>query len=123
MCFIFIEKVKKQNQIKVKNSSFNNYQIYFKNKLNIVIKANNIFCTFSKISNSKNKNIHLASTGMYKIKTTKKRIKYTYKKMISTFIRKIYYKLKTFSEKENESYNPFEYTILNIIAKKNFINL
>jgi hypothetical protein len=124
----FTEKVKTQNLIELKGNfrlSKTNYsnkwksEIRFKNKLNIVIKSNNIFCTFSEISNSKNKNIQSASTGMYKIKTTKKRVKYTYLKMISLFIRKIYYKLKNFNEEGgDEDYNPFDFTILNIVAKK-----
>ena len=120
----FAEKVKIQNLIQLTKrpelNSFNRCksEIFFRNKLNIAIKANNIFCSFSEVSNSKNKNIQSASTGMYKIKTTKKRIKYTYIKMISTFIRKIYHRLENFNSEEIEDFDPFAFTMLNIVSQK-----
>lgn len=90
----------------------------FRNKLNIKIKANNIFCSFSEIYDSKNKNIESASTGIYKIKTTKKSIEYTYAKMIKVFITKIYRKLKNIDEEKDVDFDPFDFTILNIVAQK-----
>jgi len=53
--FIFKEKV----ELKIKQEVFIqnlNSKIHFRNKINIVVKANNIFCTFSEIIDSKNKN-------------------------------------------------------------------
>jgi hypothetical protein len=88
----------------------------FKNKFNIVIKANNIFCTFTKIF--RNRIIQSASSGMYKIKTTKKRIKYTYKKMLTVFINKINQRSKTYLKQKNNFFNMYNPLILNITAKK-----
>lgn len=59
----------------------------FRHRVNIYLKLNNIFCTFSRQSNN---NILLSrSSGSYKIKTSKKNLKHTYKLVLINFFREV----------------------------------
>jgi len=86
----------------------------FENRCTIRLTANNMFCTFSKILN--NQIIQCASSGMYKIKTTKKRMKYTYKTILDTFLNKS----TQLVQQKNKNLNLYRPLILIITAKKRF---
>ena len=88
----------------------------FKNKIDIRLTANNMFCTCTKIFD--NRIVQSASAGMYKIKTTKKRIKYTHKKMLNVFLSKLKKKSRRASKKSIKSFNMYHPLILNITSKK-----
>jgi ribosomal protein S11 len=60
---------------------------FFCKKINIRITPNNVFCTLKNIS--KNKIITIGSSGKYKIKTSKKTIRYSTKTIISSFLEEI----------------------------------
>lgn len=68
------------------------FQIFFTNKkfkkfskcLNIKVTSNNIFCNFKNRLN--NKTLAVASSGKYKIKTTRKKLRYAVKLVLRSFI-------------------------------------
>jgi ribosomal protein S11 len=64
----------------------------FSHKLSIVVTANNIFC--SLIGCRKNQTLKSCSSGKYKIKTSKKKLKHTFDLVISNFIAEINKKYK-----------------------------
>jgi len=66
-------------------------QAYF-HRLTIHIKPNNIFCTLTNIY--KKKVILHYNSGMFLLKTTKKRLKHNVLKMLFFFFKKIYKRLK-----------------------------
>lgn len=56
-------------------------------KLTILIKKNNIFCNFSDFKN--NKTFNSCSSGKYKIKVSKKTLKYTHDLVLEKFYKEI----------------------------------
>ena len=78
-------------------------QAYF-HKITIHVKPNNIFCTLANIY--KRRVIAHYNTGMFCIKTTKKRLKQNIVKILFFFFKKIYKRLK-------------KTIILNLIVPKN----
>jgi ribosomal protein S11 len=72
-------------------------------KVNIRIAQNNIFCTFTDLKNKKI--LHTSSSGVYKIKISKRKLKYLYSPFISLFFKKIKKNTKNLSN-----------TFFNIIA-------
>lgn len=56
----------------------------FSYSLSISIKKNNIFCSFSSIQD-KHKTLISSNAGSYKIKITKKTLRYTYKSVLNKF--------------------------------------
>jgi hypothetical protein len=78
-------------------------QLYF-HKITIHIKPNNIFCTLANIY--KKRVLSHYNTGMFFIKTTKKRLKQNLVKVLFFFFKKIYKRLK-------------KTVILNLIVPKN----
>ena len=68
------------------------FQKFFTNKkfkkfskcLNIKVTSNNIFCNFKNRIN--NKTLAVASSGKYKIKTTRKKLRYAVKLVLRSFI-------------------------------------
>lgn len=64
----------------------------FLKKIDIKIVQNNIFCTLSDLK--QNKTLHTGSTGAYKIKVSKRKLKYFYKTFLSIFFEKIKKKYK-----------------------------
>lgn len=91
------------------------YNFVFKNKFDINLKANNMFFTFSVLK--KNKIVASGSSGIYRIKTTKKRIKYTYKKLLNIFMNKVYKKSIEPKKKANK-FNMYNSLIMSISVKK-----
>jgi len=77
---------KKKNFLSIPNN-------YFKRKFDIKITSNNIFCTYALVKN--NEIIKTASTGVYKVKTTRKSFKYVYKKFINKFLIRVKLRCKT----------------------------
>jgi ribosomal protein S11 len=59
----------------------------FSHRLNIRVTPNNIFCSLSK--RKKNSIISCCSSGKYKIKTSKKKLKYTFDLVLTRFFREI----------------------------------
>lgn len=59
----------------------------FSHKLSVVVTANNIFCSLTGCR--KNKTLKSCSSGKYKIKTSKKKLKHTFDLVISNFISEI----------------------------------
>lgn len=78
-------------------------QLYF-HKITIHVKPNNIFCTLANIY--KKRVLSHYNTGMFFIKTTKKRLKQNLVKVLFFFLKKIYKRLK-------------KTVILNLIVPKN----
>lgn len=66
-------------------------QLYF-HKITIHVKPNNIFCTLANIQ--KKRVLSHYNTGMFFIKTTKKRLKQNLIKVLFFFFKKIYKRLK-----------------------------
>jgi ribosomal protein S11 len=64
----------------------------FLKKIDIKIVQNNIFCTLSDLK--QNKTLHTSSTGAYKIKVSKRKLKYFYKTFLYIFFEKIKKKYK-----------------------------
>jgi hypothetical protein len=67
---------------------------FFKYSLSISVVSNNIFLNFSKISFLKKgvriaKSIEVANTGLYKLKTTKKRLKFNIKLILFSFLKSL----------------------------------
>lgn len=91
------------------------HNLVFKNKFDINLKANNIFFTFSILK--KNKIVASGSSGIYKIKTTKKRMKNTYKRLLNIFMTKVY-KESTELKKKVNNFNMYNSLIMSISAKK-----
>lgn len=92
------------------------YRSIFRNKFDFRLTANNIFGTFSLLK--KNKIIHSASAGMYKIETSRKRMKYTHRKFADTFINKIKQKYKKNIKSKIAVFRLNKSSILNITAIK-----
>lgn len=80
------------------SKSTNSFNIYFKKILNffntrnrykkilIRLTQNNIFCT---LTNNKHKTLLTSSSGKYKIKTSKKKLKFTSKIILKSFLKQI----------------------------------
>jgi len=90
----------------------------YKNKLNVVVKANNVFCTFSDVL--KNKTLYSASSEMYKIKATKKKINHVYKKMLEVFMSDLNERSKD-DQLNIDSLINLNSTILSITAKRSLL--
>lgn len=112
-------KKKKKNLIRLRKSyskATHSFNIYFKKitnffkikhkfkKIYIKITQNNFFCT---LTNNKYKTLLTSSSGKYKIKTSKKKLKFTSKIILKSFLKEI--KTKILNNK----------ILLQIIAPKN----
>lgn len=62
-------------------------------QVNILFKSNNFFCTLSNLRNKHT--FYTISSGNYKVKTSKKILKHTFKFVLSRFFRIINKKVKT----------------------------
>jgi ribosomal protein S11 len=60
---------------------------HYSKKLNIHVARNNVFCTLRSIA--KNETTYIGSSGMYKVKTSKKSVKYSTKIVLGYFLRAI----------------------------------
>lgn len=70
----------------------------FKYRLNIVVKANNVFCTFSYLNNVKRRILNVCNGGSYKLNFSKKNIRFIYNNnIISPFLEKV--KMHCFNKK------------------------
>ena len=102
--------------------SFNSYKLFineiFENKIVFRVKGNNFFCTFLDLK--KNKILQADSAGKYKLKTSKKNIKFNLPIVLSTFMKRleknnlIYFQNK--EEKSKKNYF-FSNMIVKVIAK------
>lgn len=62
----------------------------FRYRLNIVVKANNVFCTFSYLKNVKRRLLQACNGGTYKLNFSKKTIRFVYNNNIITpFLQKV----------------------------------
>jgi ribosomal protein S11 len=66
-------------------------------KLIITLKANNIFCSF--FNTKTKKTLKIISSGIYKIKTSKKSLKFSTKNILKMFLGTIKKKYKLFNKK------------------------
>jgi hypothetical protein len=87
---------------KLLNSCFKNkieIALSFKNLINkkvtIKLTQNNIFCSFFNIKTSKP--LHISSSGIYKIKISKRKLKHTYIIFLTTFFNKLQKYCKNFN--------------------------
>lgn len=87
---IFGNKRYNKRKLKLPVESANSL-FYF--KLTILIKKNNIFCNFSDFKN--NKTLNSCSSGKYKIKVSKKTLKYTHDLVLNKFYKEIWSKVYT----------------------------
>lgn len=102
--------------------SFNSYKLLvndiFENKIVFRVKGNNFFCTFLDLK--KNKILQADSAGKYKLKTSKKNIKFNLPIVLSTFMKRleknklIYFQFK--GKKSKKSFF-FANMIVKVIAK------
>lgn len=81
---VFGNKRYNKKKLKLPVESANSL-FYF--KLTIIIKKNNIFCNFSDFK--KNKTLNSCSSGKYKIKVSKKTLKYTHDLVLNKFYKEI----------------------------------
>lgn len=104
---------KKKLKLPVENA---NSLFYF--KLTILIKKNNIFCNFSDFKN--NKTLNSCSSGKYKIKVSKKTLKYTHDLVLNKFYKeiwsKVYAKIKKKEIKNNK-------VVKKVLRKGLFVNI
>lgn len=82
----FTRKIFKHKFYKEKNLAQVKNKLIFTHKISIVVKANNIFCNLKRLSNKKNLKSYVASAGKYKIKMSKKNLKYTYSSVLDKFL-------------------------------------
>jgi ribosomal protein S11 len=75
----------------------------FYQKMVITISQNNMFCTFSDLKSKKT--IHTGSSGIYKLKISKRKLKHYYMDFLTTFFRKI-----------RRSYGTLQNTLINLTA-------
>ncbi len=118
----FYKKSKNLSLYNKKLYSFNSYKLFineiFDNKIVFRVKGNNFFCTFLDLK--KNKILQADSAGKYKLKTSKKNIKFNLPIVLSTFMKRleknnfIYFQNK--EEKSKKSYF-FSNMIVKVIAK------
>lgn len=64
-------------------------------KVTIKLTQNNIFCSFINIKN--NKTLHISSSGLYKIKISKRKLKHIYIIFLTTFFNKLQKYCKNFN--------------------------
>jgi ribosomal protein S11 len=88
-----------KNRSYVLNSNFQKFKsikklTQFSKKINIRITPNNIFCTLQSITKS-NKTLVIASAGKYKVKTSKKTLRFSTKVVLSSFLEEIKSKLNS----------------------------
>jgi hypothetical protein len=74
-------------------------------QITIVFRQNNIFCSLINLSNTKT--LHLGSSGIYKIKMSKRKLKHLYTEVLNNFFNKIKRNIKNFNN-----------TIFNIVLPK-----
>jgi hypothetical protein len=85
---IFLKSIKRLRKVllfrfkKKIIKALNSKEKYLK-KITIRVSQNNIFCSFINLKSSKT--LHVGSSGIYKIKVTKKKLKYVYKEIINLF--------------------------------------
>lgn len=62
----------------------------FSYRLNIVVKANNVFCTFSYLNNVKRRTLKVCNGGSYKLNFSKKNIRFVFNNdIITPFLEKV----------------------------------
>lgn len=83
---------KRYNKAKLKLPVEGAHRLFYF-KLTILIKKNNIFCNFSHFKN--NKTLNSCSSGKYKIKVSKKTLKYTHDLVLDKFYKEIWHKVYT----------------------------
>lgn len=103
-----IKYYKRLNALRKKNNFFKNRsgislapRNKFSYRLNIVVKANNVFCTFSYLNNVKRRTLKVCNGGSYKLNFSKKNIRFIYNNdIITPFIEKV--KMYCFTKKFKE---------------------
>jgi hypothetical protein len=80
---IFFFKNLYKKHFKKKVASVLLFKEKFLKKINIKVVQNNIFCTFVNLN--KNKTLHTSSSGLYKIKISKRKLKHFYTDFLSRF--------------------------------------
>jgi hypothetical protein len=119
---------KKQFRLKIYNKklfSVRNYKIFinkiFVNKIVIRVKGNNFFCTFLELKkniNSIDRILQADSAGKYKLKTSKKNIKFNLPIVLFTFLKRLKKNRAIFvTEKSRRGQIFFKNIIIKIIAK------
>lgn len=120
--------IKKQFRLKLYNKnlfSFRNYKVFinkiFVNKIVIRVKGNNFFCTFLKLkknTNSIDRILQADSAGKYKLKTSKKNIKFNLPIVLFTFLKRLKKNKAIFvTGKSRRGKIYFKNIIIKIIAK------
>jgi ribosomal protein S11 len=88
-----------KNRLQVLNPTFQRFLVGRKNngipskKLNIRITPNNVFCTLKNIK--KKKTTYVSSSGISKVKTSKKTLRYSTKIVVGHFLRTVKKELNT----------------------------
>lgn len=97
----FFKKNLKRSNLNFKKAKilkfFYNKYLRFKSQISITITQNNVFCVYQSnltSNNKKVKTIVLTSAGKYKIKVSKKKLKFSNKIIIEKFINRIIPRLK-----------------------------
>ena len=81
-----LKKILRRKHSWVLFTVFNRIKKYFSKKIILQITFNNIFCTL--IDLKKNKTLHIGSGGKYKIKKSKKNLRFNSKYILSTFLKR-----------------------------------
>jgi len=89
---------------------------FFNNKIVIRVRNNNFFCTFLNfdVNLKKERVVQADSAGKYKLKTSKKKIKFNLPIVLNTFVRKLGKNKYITRNKQNQASNN---VIVKIIAK------
>ena len=87
-----LKKINSFNKTFLKISKLKNLNLF--HKINIRATSNNVFCTLVDIKSKKTLNV--AYAGKYKIKTSKRTLKFSSKVIIENFLKEINERLKTF---------------------------
>lgn len=64
-------------------------------QISITFKQNNIFCSLINLTN--HKTLHLGSSGLYKIKISKRKLKHLYLDILNNFFRKVKRNIRNFN--------------------------
>lgn len=92
--FIFLKKIFKRSYLNKKINAALMLKKRFLKKISIKVTQNNIFCTF--IDLKKNKTLLVGSSGIYKIKVSKRKLKHFYKNILLLFFMKVSLRINNF---------------------------
>lgn len=84
--YAFLRKILKTKLYSKKSVNKIKNPRIFSHRISIVVKSNNIFCNLTRLCSKKKLKSYVCSSGKYKIKTSKKNLRYTFSLVLNNFI-------------------------------------